>query len=338
MKQNALDDVKLLLPTDNKSHKRVEESPTTLGFKVYVITLMTFMWTGYTLLVRHTRSSVPKENMYSAPTVVFMAELSKLVISTGMLLNDNKWSFTHSWIVMKREFIHKPTELLKMSVPSITYAIQNNLDFIASVESACRCLSMVTTALFMMFFLGRHFSFRRWVAIFLLFVGVAAVQLNNIDESSRSKSTENPFVGLVAVLSTCVTAGFAGVYFEKMLKDGTSTSLWIRNIQMYTCGIISTSIGLFAKDSEHLRTKGFFWGYSNEVCCVIGFLSVGGIYISLVMKYLDNLHKSFASAISIILVVILSVMFFDGISLGVYFVLGSMIVCSAVLLYNSVNE
>jgi UDP-sugar transporter A1/2/3 len=158
---------------------------------------------------------------------------------------------------------------------------------------------------------------------------------------------------LIAVLSTCVTAGFAGVYFEKMLKDGTSTSLWIRNMQMYLCGVVSTSIGLFAKDSDHLRTKGFFWGYSNEVWCVIGkllllnssylfsfsgFLSVGGIYISLVMKYLDNLHKSFASAISIILVVILSVLFFDGITLGIYFMLGSFIVCSAVLLYNSVNE
>ena len=27
-------------------------------------------------------------------------------------------------------------------------------------------------------------------------------------------------VGITAVLATCVTAGFAGVYFEKMLKDG----------------------------------------------------------------------------------------------------------------------
>jgi UDP-sugar transporter A1/2/3 len=96
------------------------------------------------------------------------------------------------------------------------------------------------------------------------------IQLNNLDESSRSLSTENPFVGLIAVLSTCVTAGFAGVYFEKMLKDGTNTNLWIRNMQMYICGVISTSIGLIAKDSDHLNSKGFFWGYNFEVWCVIG--------------------------------------------------------------------
>lgn len=88
-----------------------------------------------------------------------MAEVIKLVISMGMLLNDNQWSLIHSWIVslntflfihlhfkvIKREIIHKPIELMKMSVPSITCqlniqllvylecldAIQNNLDFIA---------------------------------------------------------------------------------------------------------------------------------------------------------------------------------------------------------------
>jgi hypothetical protein len=32
------------------------------------------------------------------------------------------------------------------------------------------------------------------------------------------------------------------------------------------------------------------------------------------------------------------VLFFDSVMLGGYFVLGSMIVCGAVILYNSVNE
>jgi UDP-sugar transporter A1/2/3 len=62
---------------------------------------------------------------------VFLAELIKLTISTVVLLSDNKWSVHHTWIVIKRELLHKPIELLKMSVPSITYALQNNLDFIA---------------------------------------------------------------------------------------------------------------------------------------------------------------------------------------------------------------
>lgn len=65
---------------------------------------------------------------------------------------------------------------------------------------------------------------------------------------------------------------------------------------------------------------------------------MGGIYISLVMKHLDNLHKSFASAFSIILVVIVSYTVFANVHIGGFFLLGSAVVCFAVLLYNSVPE
>ena len=38
-------------------------------------------------------------------------------------------------------------------------------------------------------------------------------------------------IGLLAVVVACLTSGFSGVYFEKILK-GSKTSLWIRNIQL----------------------------------------------------------------------------------------------------------
>jgi UDP-sugar transporter A1/2/3 len=236
-------------------------------------------------------------------------------------------------------------ELAKMSVPSVAYALQNNLDFVAlsnlsaGVYQVTTQLKVVTTAIFMMFFLGRKFSPRRWFAIFLLFIGVAAVQLNNMDENASSaRPSENSVVGLIAVLCTCATAGFAGVYFEMMLKDGSSTPFWIRNLQMYACGVVSSLVGILMTDASAILNHGFFYGYSAAVWSIIGFLSVGGIYISLVMKHLDNLHKSFASAVSIILVVILSIFLFDSVHIGLYFVLGSSTVCFAILLYNSVNE
>ncbi|VDM34850.1 unnamed protein product [Toxocara canis] len=56
------------------------------------------------------------------------------------------------------------------------------------------------------------------------------------------------------------------------------------------------------------------------------------------MKYLDNLYKSFASAVSIILVVVVSLFMFDNVHVGFYFVAGSMAVCAAILIYNSVDE
>jgi UDP-sugar transporter A1/2/3 len=139
-----------------------------------------------------------------------------------------------------------------------------------------------------------------------------------------------------------------------MLKDGGTTPFWIRNLQMYTCGVISAGIGCAIKDGASLVDGGFFRGYDSKVfciignigaitneyywCCFVGLLGVGGIYISLVMKYLDNLHKSFASAFSIILVVVASLFLFENVQIGWFFMIGSATVCFAVLLYNSVNE
>jgi len=45
-------------------------------------------------------------------------------------------------------------------------------------------------------------------------------------------------IGLLAVIVACLTSGFSGVYFEKILK-GSKTSLWIRNIQLGKCSPLS---------------------------------------------------------------------------------------------------
>ena len=177
--------------------------------------------------------------------------------------------------LLTREFINKPIELLKMSVPSMTYAIQNNLDFVAlsnldaGVYQVTTQLKVVTTAIFMMIFLGRKFSCRRWIAIILLFAGVAAVQLNNLDAKENRKNNENHLVGLISVLMTCVTAGFAGVYFEKMLKDGSSTPFWIRNLQMYTCGIAWAFFGCYMSDNN-FSLDSFNHGFTASVYMIIG--------------------------------------------------------------------
>uniref|UniRef100_A0A1I7VSY8 UDP-galactose transporter n=1 Tax=Loa loa TaxID=7209 RepID=A0A1I7VSY8_LOALO len=117
---------------------------------------------------------------------------------------------------MAKEYFGKPKDLLKMTFPSVAYAFQNNLDFVAlsnlnaGIYHVTTQLKVVTTAIFMMIILGRRFSGTRWLAIFLLFGGVAVVELSVNERSVPEKSDENYMLGLSAVLLTCVTAGFAG--------------------------------------------------------------------------------------------------------------------------------
>lgn len=44
-------------------------------------------------------------------------------------------------------------------------------------------------------------------------------------------SAGSQVVGVTAVLVACCSSGFAGVYFEKILKE-TKQSVWVRNIQL----------------------------------------------------------------------------------------------------------
>ena len=47
---------------------------------------------------------------------------------------------------------------------------------------------------------------------------------------------QNPLVGLGAVIVACLLSGFAGIYFEKILK-GSDVTVWMRNIQLSVVAI-----------------------------------------------------------------------------------------------------
>lgn len=72
-------------------------------------------------------------------------------------------------------------------------------------------------------------------------VGVASVQMQPKSDSGNGdgESHNNPVVGMTAVIVSCLMSGFAGVYFEKILK-GSPQSVWLRNVQL---GFLGTILG-----------------------------------------------------------------------------------------------
>lgn len=124
----------------------------------------------------------------------------------------------------------------------------------------------------------------------------------------------NSSVGLIAVLVSCALSGLAGVTFEKVLKESStpSASLWVRNCQLSFWSLFpSLCIGVMFVDGEKIAKVGFFAGYNWIVWTAILLQAFGGVVVSLVINYADNIAKNFATSISIVLSCLASVYFFD---------------------------
>ena len=305
---------------------------------------------------------------YITSTAVFMNEVLKLSVNLTAALADQARTLSPS----------KPATALfsdvtgsvftgdswKLAVPACLYVLQNSLQYIAlsNLDSAtyqvtCQ-LKILPTAIFSVFLLNRSLSFRKWISLALLMIGVAIVQLpvsdpaiapfknsqayyhwprslsdfwnlgsvNSHPINKRSATYEgivedeglinpsmNPALGLAAAIGGTVAASAASVYFEKILKDSeTQASLWIRNVQLAFYSLFpALFLGVMFVDGEEIAQHGFFVGYNWIVWVTVALQSLGGVLVSLAVKYADNITKSFAISISILLSLVASIFFFD---------------------------
>ncbi|KAF2488472.1 nucleotide-sugar transporter [Lophium mytilinum] len=146
----------------------------------------------------------------------------------------------------------------------------------------------------------------------------------------------NGTIGLAAVIAACVLSGLAGVSFEKILKDSnTSSSLWVANVQLSFWSIFAAGfIGVIFIDGEKIAKTGFFVGYTWIVWTTIAFQAFGGVLVSMVINYADNIAKNFSTSISVIISFLASVWFFD-VSITAHYLLGTSVVLFATWLYSS---
>lgn len=145
-------------------------------------------------------------------------------------------------------------------------------------------------------------------------------------------SNQNYVVGLVAVVISCLSSGFAGVYFEKILK-GSSASVWVRNVQLGIFGTALGLLGLWWNDGAAVAERGFLFGYTGMVWCVIFNQAFGGLLVAVVVKYADNILKGFATSFSIVVSTVMSIYLF-GFHVDLLFTVGAGLVIGAVYMYS----
>ncbi|KAK3840173.1 MAG: nucleotide-sugar transporter-domain-containing protein [Linnemannia elongata] len=322
------------------------------------------------LMMRYSRVSVgPDQPMYLASTAVFLAEIIKLCTCTGILAYRTQ-SIPRTIHILRNEVLGQPRELLKMLIPSGLYALQNNLLYIAlsNLEAATfqvtYQLKILSTAIFSVVMLNRRLTKQKWLSLCLLMLGVTLVQLQNVGtpkspvvlDTSKSDEgdsdfldssgmgdeldssppeddslvSQNPIIGLFAVLTSCISSGFAGCYFEKILK-GSESDMWVRNLQLGVSGSLFSFLAMFY-DRQKIYDGGMFQGYSLITWCVITNQALGGLLVAIVVKYADNILKGFATSLSIIISGMISVYFFDF-EPSIQFQMGTLVVILATFLY-----
>ncbi|KAJ9637632.1 uncharacterized protein PV06_09414 [Exophiala oligosperma] len=258
----------------------------------------------------------------------------------GNTASSNPPSYTlhHLWA----DIFSVKSGFLKLLVPAVLYTLQNNLQFVAAsnldaatfqVTYQCKIL---TTALFAVLMLGQTLSGKKWLALVILTAGVACVQIPSGSSSTQTTTTRqegNYMLGIVAVAVACLCSGFAGVYFEKVLKGGHTASIWVRNIQLSIGCLAIALFGAFVWDGRAIRAEGFFQGYNPVVVLTICTQAAGGLIVAMVIKYADNILKGFATSLSIILSTVASIFIFNFVP-TIYFLFGSVLVFLATYLYS----
>lgn len=269
---------------------------------------------------------------YFTSTAVFLNEVMKLMIASGVALHDTRSSLgtKASLSTLARSVYGQvfSNDSWKLAIPAALYTLQNSLQYVAvsNLDAATfqvtYQLKILTTAIFSVTMLNRTLSVKKWVSLVFLMGGVAIVQIPigsseskhtkaALSDVSAAESQMNRSLGLISVVIACAISGLAGVYFEKVLKDSTQVTLWVRNIQLSFYSLFpALLLGVIFKDGAEITKEGFFSGYNWVVWTAITFQAVGGLLVALVVNYADNIAKNFATSISIIISFVVSVWLF----------------------------
>ncbi|KAJ0179297.1 hypothetical protein K1T71_005009 [Dendrolimus kikuchii] len=313
----------------------------TYGYIKYVsLVILTVQNAALGLSMRYARTR--NVEMFSSPAAVLMAEIFKLVICVGLVICEAKGvqkgvNYMYNIVILNIK------DTIRVCVPSFLYIVQNNLLYVsasnldAATYQVTYQLKLLTTAFFAVVVLKRHLKKWQWAALAILAAGVALVQLSSTDKQVAAKTTNLPeqsrILGFSAALAACFISGFAGIYFEKVLKE-SDVSVWMRNVQL---SLLSLPFGAATYLINDGTSKNLLRGFDAFVWYLVLLQAAGGLIVAVVVKYADNILKGFATSVAIVISCVASIYIFDFV-LTVQFAIGTILVIGSIFLYGYVPK
>jgi len=218
------------------------------------------------LIFRSVMTAASSKTRFSTVEAILMAEMIKLFLSLFLIFWEENQSVALTLATLKREIYDKPRDTMKLGIPAFLYFTQNiclqkaSANLPAAVFQVTYQGKSLVVALCSVALLSKKLKRVQWVSIGIMGAGLAIVQLARSTESKQSSMANSQeqsiVVGLMFTVIGAFCSGFAGVYFEKMMKQPTKTtaslggpsevtkkpSMWVRNLQL---AAFSMAIGIF---------------------------------------------------------------------------------------------
>jgi len=278
--------------------------------KYLVLVLLVLQNSLTAILARSSRLPHPGGGLlYLGSAAVLAAEVIKLPVCMGLIARDEGGVRPMLSRVKQQVFVQW-RDTLSMGVPALCYCLQNALFFVALSRLSATSYQLwsqsktLFTALFFTTYLGRVLRAQQWVALVLLSLGVGLVQYHETLVGGAAVAAAGSagsawLIGVAAVLASSLLSGFANVYFEKVVKQKTEVTIWVRNVQL---GLFSLpqAASLCAADAAIIAEHGLLVGFTPLAWSVVLLKALGGLLVAAVVKYADNVLKTYATAIAII--------------------------------------
>jgi len=254
---------------------------------------------------------------------------------------------------------------------SLEYVALGNLS--AAMFSVLVQTKLLFTATFAATVLRKQLKYIQVISLVLLTAGVMLCNLSNANDKSVGLDTgANVTKGITATLGIALSSGFASVYTEKVIKAQRGRSvvdtssdkkygLAYTQVQLALMSLVTIGVYACLKDFRAILEYGLFHNFTTGAFLSIANSALGGLIgmshnvikyffseklasfthshflllfsVAAVLKYADSVLKGYATAMSVILTGVLSMLLF-GTSLSAIYFMGIVNVVTAVLLYN----
>ncbi|KAG0264796.1 hypothetical protein BG011_006069 [Mortierella polycephala] len=346
--------------------------PTVGGIPLKYISLIVLAVQNSCLIIVMALAQGEGRKTFYSSTAVFINEIVKLIVCTGMTIRE---TINDTGRFYPQDFLNDVFggDAWKLAIPAMLYAIQNNLQYVAShaldpsTFQVTYQLKILTTALFSVLLLHRSLPALKWMSLVMLTAGIALVSMeesnNRASHGAKDSSADpnttpsamellleeqrkNALAGaaapsndrpevFVGLMAVMIACILSGLagVYFEKILKNTQGSIWLRNIQLSFFSLPFSLLAVYLKDGAGVTEQGFFAGYDMLVITAIACQSAGGLIVAVVVKYADNILKGFATSISIVISAIASVALF-GSKIGSIFIIGTVLVLGATYLYS----